>query len=341
MPCDLRILGRRGGWSRDVTAKEDGSYAVAELNPGRYTVAVVTPGLYPKDRLMFDVQADTPTQYDFVLLGARRMSGIVVSAEGEPSLGARVWVVGGGSAVQSARRGGRPLETFTDEQGRWTLADVPTDRSVTLRAAVGAEEATPVGISFKRPVPASIKLTLAGTASVKIRVVDMVTRQPLPNATLRLQPDGDPPGRTGRSARTNNSGVANLYRLIPGKWAFNASVNNYMKFEPKIVRLNAGDDLVDVTLELDPGLVFGGLVVNAQNIPIGGANVRVWGVNQDGQNVRRRQVNTNARGEFRFTGYTRGSYFLDARKGSYKRLILKGLPGGDDRLVLRLQSTNP
>jgi len=340
MPCDLRILGRRGQ-SVDAVAKEDGTYAVADLNPGRYQIAVVTPGLYPKETLVFNVKADEPTDYDFVLLGARRIEGVVVMATGEPALGARVWLVGGGAPVRSARRGGRALETFTNEQGRWALTDVPTDKSVTLRAALGSEEATPVGISFNRPVPASIKLTMAGTASVKVKVIDMMTHQPLQNVTLRLRPDGDPPGRTSRPARTNNRGEANLYRLIPGKWAFEAKLNYYLKYEPKIVRLEVGDDLVDVTIELDPGLVFGGVVLNAEGLALRNANVRVWGVDQDGKTVRRRAVSTNQRGEFRFTGYTRGSYFLDARLNNHKRAVLKGLPGGDDRLVLTLKRNVP
>ncbi len=340
MACAFRVLGRRGTVV-EASSNEDGSYAVPDLNPGRFWIAVVTPGLYPKDPLVFDVQGEAPTTYDFTLLGARRIQGVVLTAEGQPALGARVWLVGGGAQVNSAKRGGRPLETFSDERGRWMLADVPTDRSVTVRAAMASEEATPFGLSFKRPVPEAIKLTLAGTASVRVKVIDMVTRQPLENANLRLRPDGDPPGRTNRTARTNRNGIANLYRLIPGRWSFEGELRYYMKYEPKIVRLEASDDLVDVTIELDPGLVFAGVVVNEQNLPMRNVQVRVWGTDQDGKGVGRRTATTNQRGEFRLTGYARGAYVLDARTRNYKRLKLDGLPGGDDRLVLRMEPQAP
>lgn len=332
----LSVRPRRG---TAVTVETDasGRYAVADLNADRYTVLVETPEWFAEQALGFQIRANAtePLQYDFVLKGARRFEGVVVSPAGKGIYGARVFIIGGGRPVNSARQAGRALETFTDDNGRWALSDVPAEISVTVRASHGSQEAEPVWIAHTKPVPATIRLELADTGSVKGEAYDLVTRKALSGVQIRIRPVGEPGGRSGRTVTVNREGMYQVDRLIPGRYTFQGVLSGYLTDEPVEIDVRAGETPTEHDVPMDPGLVFAGTVFDERGRPLQGVRVDVWG-EAHGKKVRYRAANTDAKGRFRFTGYERGIYSLRARRGGYQPQTLERLAGGESELRIDL-----
>ncbi|MDJ0976454.1 MAG: carboxypeptidase regulatory-like domain-containing protein [Planctomycetota bacterium] len=332
----LAVKPRRGV---SVTVKTDanGRYAVAELNADRYTVLVETPEWFAEKPLGFQIKpnATEPLEYDFVLKGARRFEGVVVSKAGKGIFGARVFIIGGGRPVNSARQAGRALETFTDDNGRWSLNDVPAEISVTVRASHGSLEAEPVWVAHTKPVPATIRLELADTGSVKGEAYDLVTRKSLSGVRIRIRPVGAPGGRSGRTVNVNREGKYQVDRLIPGRYTFQGTLSGYLTGEPVEVDVRATEQPMEQDVPMDPGLTFAGIVLDDRGRPMNRVRVDVWG-EADGKKVRYRAVNTDAKGRFRLTGYERGIYTLRARRGGFQARTLERLGGGETELRIEL-----
>ncbi len=332
----LAIKPRRGV-PVSVKTDETGRYAVAELNADRYTILVETPSWFAEKPLGFSIQknATEPVQYDFVLKGARRFEGLVVSKAGKGIYGARVYIIGGGRPVNSARQAGRALEVFTDDNGRWMLTDVPAEISVVVRASHGDQEAEPVWVPHQKPVPATIRLLLADTGSVKGEAYDLVTRKPVTGVQIRLRPKGAPGGRSGRNVSVNREGKYQVDRLIPGLYTVETIRQGYLTGELLELDVPAAEEPAELDLPLDPGLVFAGLVLDDKGRPLRGARIDIWG-EANGKRVRNRSASTDAKGQFRLTGYERGTYTLRARRGGFTNRSLKALAGGESNLRIEL-----
>ncbi len=336
---ELRFKPRRGQ-DAIVTTKDDGTYSVAQLNPGRYSVQIRTVAYFPirGQRMWINIPggASPETQtLDVTVIGARKLEGTVSDAEGEAAPGVRVWIVGGGHVVRSARDTGRLLETFTDKKGRWVISDIPPDKNVVVRAAMGLLEADPVSAPWKTPPPMPIQMKLGATGTLTGTVVDILTRTTVRGARVVLRPDPWD-GRTSKSARTNAQGEFTIKGLLPGTWLATPSSKGYLKIkEPERLSIPR-DGETSATLRLDPGAVFSGTVVDANGKPIRWARVTVRGTPDGAQKALSRGANTNARGQFRITGIQHGSYTVTAWRKRYKSSKL-GPTRGDDRMQFVLR----
>ena len=304
-----------------VTTKGDGTYALASLNPGRYDLQVETQAYFPVKgqplRVFIPGGADPKgTTFDVTLVGARRLEGIVVDGQSKGVVGARVWIVGGGRVVRSARNAGRLLETFTDMSGKWVISDIPPDKNVTVRAAMGLEEAKPVYARWEKPPPSPIRMMLQDTGTMEGSVVDIITRTNVRGVLVRLQPDvGD--GRTPRQAYTNAKGEFSIVGLLPGAWRVTPYKKGYLRAGHEIVQVSRGDD-VRAQLNLDPGQVFGGTIVNEAGQPLRGTRVSVRGIPAGKEKPVSRGASADARGKFRITGLEHGVYTVTAWRKGYR-----------------------
>jgi protocatechuate 3,4-dioxygenase beta subunit len=337
----LAFRPRRGEVVRATTA-EQGRYAVPHLNPGSYEVVVETPGWFPPKPLQVVVppEATGPVVFDIALLGARAVSGVVVHHEGTRAGGARVWLTGGGQIVRSARAAGRPLETFTSSDGRWTISDVPPNLDVVVRAAWGLLEAAPVGISAARPRGEDLRLVLAPTGALFGRVTEVGGGEPVVGARVRLRPRGEPGGRDVRTVTTDADGRWRVETLIPGDYDVVLSARDYLPPDPRPVSLAAGTKEERVDLLLDPGLVLAGFVTDEHGRAVAGAAVGAEGPSEAGATIRR-QGTSGPDGRFRLIGFLRGTYRLRVSANGFHPQFVERLLGGEDRLRVALVAAPP
>ncbi|MDA1195958.1 MAG: carboxypeptidase-like regulatory domain-containing protein, partial [Planctomycetota bacterium] len=306
----LRLV-RKGGPTHEVVTGADGRYVMANVVRGPYEVQIVTPGWFPiaGQPLRVGVPGGAepkPTTFDLTVVGARQLSGFVVDAAGEGVAGARVWIVGGGVVVRSARDAGRELETFTGAHGGWVIGDIPPDKNVVVRAAMGTLEADPVSAPWQRPPPLPLRMPLQGTGTVAGRVVDLETRDPVAGATVRLVPEPHD-GRTARSATTNGRGEFTIEAVLPGAWKLTPSHRSYLSGETDALTVSRGADS-HADLRLDPGVVFAGVVVDAQGKPVRFARVNVRGTPVGKDKPVTRGATADALGRFSVSGLEAASY---------------------------------
>ncbi len=315
----LRFVMRRGP-TIDITSGPDGRYLAANLIPGAYELQVETPAWFPitGQRLRVGIPGGAEpkaTDFDVVLVAARRLYGTVVDAAGQGVGGARVWIVGGGRVVRSARQAGRDLEVFTGSNGSWSITDIPPDKNVVVRAAMGKLEADPQSAPWERPPPMPLRMQLKGTGDIAGRVTDIDTRNLVGGVRVRIVPDPWN-GRTSRTVYTNRQGEFRVERMLPGKWKFTPYKRGFLrKQETQTATVVRGSE-IDVDVGIDPGTVFAGVVVDEAGKPVRGARVNVRGRSEGATRDTSRSVTVNGAGKWSLTGFERGVWRITAwRKG--------------------------
>lgn len=322
-PCPsvkLRFRMRRGP-TVSVTTQADGTYLAANMVPGRYELQVESPAWFPVtgQRLFVSIPGGAepkPTTLDITLAGSRKLHGVVLDAAGEGVGGARVWILGGGRVLRSARDAGRILEVFTDAKGGWTIADIPPDKNVVVRAAMGTLEADPVYAPWEKPPPMPMRLQLGGTGDIAGRVIDLETRLPIAGARVRIRPDPWD-GRNGSTVTTDARGEFRVESLLPGAYTFTPSKRYYLTAKPDTANVTRGGE-VNVGLNLDPGVSFGGVVLDEAGAVVRGARVNVRGRPEGATKDVSRSVTVNARGSFLLTGFQPGAYRVTVWRRGYR-----------------------
>ena len=315
-----------------VTSDGEGRFVFPNLAPDTYDLGVVTAGLFPTTETRLRIRlGNEPIEKNVIVMAARRVSGKVVRPTGEGVPAARVWVVGGGIAVRSARDAGRMVEAYTSNDGSFLLTDLPTDRGLSIRASMGLEEASPISIGRNDEYPAPVRLVLEPTGEIHGTVVDLENRQPLANVFVDVRPDPYD-GRTRKTTRTTRDGTFRVRGLIPGRWRLTPRLRGYLVHEGDLVDVQASE--LEVGLELDPGVVFAGLTVTEDGKPLGGANVVVRKM-VDGKRVGRWTGRSDGRGRFRVSGVERNAeYYLAATRGGYIPVTQNGLRSGQNNMRL-------
>lgn len=321
----LRFAMRRGP-TVEITTKPDGRYLAANMVPGTYDLQVQTPAWFPiaGQKLRVGIPGGLepkPTTLDITLSASRKLEGVVLDGAGQGVGGARVWILGGGQVVRSARQAGRILEVFTAANGRWTIVDIPPDKNVVVRASMGALEADPIHASWEKPPPMPLRLELKGTGDIEGRVLDLDTRLPVPGVRVRITPDPYD-GRNGRTVYTNRQGEFRTQGLLPGAYKFLPYKKGYLAAQPDVANV-VRDGNVNVGLNLDPGLVFVGTIVDAAGAPIRSSRVNLRGI-PDGQEKQvSRSASVDSRGRFQVRGLLPGSYRFTAWRRGYRTVRLE------------------
>ena len=338
----LRFVPRRGG-ALEATTTDEGLYALEGVDAERYTGSVMSEGWYSQDPLRVTVPRGEPGAVhvlDVTVQPTLAVEGFVHYAKGKPAAGARIWLTGGGRLLKSARLAGRDLETFSDASGWWRLADLPADQSVVLRASIGTLESPPRGIRTSDLPAKAIDLRLQATVTLRGRVFDLVDRRAVAGATVRITPQGAPGGRTPRTVTTDAAGSYVSFELIPGGWRIEPSHRAYRMGVPRDEVLARDDGEVEVDLQLDPGLVIAGTVVDAGGHRLPRVSVAATGAGPEGRPLRR-NARTDASGAFRLSGLAPGSYEVVAYLGGFRRARLGNVAAGNDRLLVTLTPAGP
>jgi protocatechuate 3,4-dioxygenase beta subunit len=170
-------------------------------------------------------------------------------------------------------------------------------------------------------------------ARIRLHAYDMLTSKPVRGAIVRLVTyDKDGEKETGR-ATADETGAANFDKLAAGTYELRLEAEGYAPRSLGWQQYGNGD-VKEITAELSPQATLAGRVVDSQNKPIAGANVRTFvvvGLDGRGYAPRNRpEAKTNDEGRFELklpTGYVQ----LSAQAPGLYHSWTDVLPVGDQR----------
>jgi protocatechuate 3,4-dioxygenase beta subunit len=156
-------------------------------------------------------------------------------------------------------------------------------------------------------------------ASISGTVLDSVTQQPIPGATVSLRNRGAR-SVNNPSATTNAEGEFILQGIAPGRYTLSAAHDGYVNqrgtgsgLSRQSISVSSGDRLTNLKFRLAPGAVISGVVTDAAGKPLRNAAVEAMKRSyRQGQAELNSvtSVSTNARGEYRIENLPRGDYYL-------------------------------
>jgi hypothetical protein len=156
------------------------------------------------------------------------------------------------------------------------------------------------------------------TGAIAGTVIDAATHQPVKKATINVNSltAQRGAGLPNQAASTDATGAFSLDALPEGRYILMATHPNYpqgSRPSPQTVEVKAGGK-ASVTLELIPGVVITGHILDEEGDPMSGCFVQA-SVPQHPEQGRGNGSNTNPDGEYRIHGLAPGKYILMARCG--------------------------
>ena len=340
----------------------EGAFQITNLAVGEYEVLVLSSGFYPRlqSAMRFSVStAGEQVEKTFTLRPRLRVTGRVADASDEDVGGARVWLLAEG--LESFARGqGRVVdryvsehgvvlviavaETYTKADGSFVLTDVPEfhDLDFFVRAATSGQATPPLALAEpdeharRRGIADVGSLVLAPTAGLHGTVLDLDTRRPLDGVEVRLEPVQRRSGRAAHAARTRENGTFRLRGLLPGTWRVVVKTKGYVAYKGEELHVEQGAKPVYV--DLDPGLVFEGVVHDEQDRPLPGVLVTVEPVPVF-SGAPHLTARTDRDGRFRISGVPRHtSSAIEAAREGYRPHAVHGLTASRANLQFTLKS---
>jgi len=286
----------------------DGIFLLKLREPGIFTLRVRAEGWAPHYRGDVFVGAGGDTELKVALTRGVEVGGLVMDADGRPVMGATVSLFANGrqwwSQVKELQK--------TDDAGRFDFRIEPQTDRYNLR--VLPPKGVDVNKSFRLPLTEDLIIQLPGGATLKGRVVDSDTSQPIAGAEVLLGIKG--PGGSGwtpayqKMLKTDSYGAYRLEGVgtdsiqslavsapgyayfAGGRWSRSPQWGEISK-----LKLDAADEIQIPDLPLKRGRVVEGTVRDeATGEPIAGATVSVrdWVLGN-------REYETDANGQYRIT----------------------------------------
>lgn len=251
-------LGLRHIWTHTGAG---GDYRLAGVPAVRLFAEAVAPG--------FDVGSSeeqeprpggTQPGVDISLVKGARVEGIVVTEGGSPVEGARV-IVAREPAEEGDTAAWRALSegtfTFTDRQGRFSMANVPVGNLLIRAEAKGLARSTHHQADVRGGQGiASLRFELAAAVVIAGKVVDTAGR-PVEGCWLRLEHTVAPRGALCRQpfhARVADDGMFRVENLPAGTYTLEAHANSPLPGRPKLrdLRRDVEGGQLDLVLTLEP-----------------------------------------------------------------------------------------
>ncbi len=136
-------------------------------------------------------------------------------------------------------------------------------------------------------------------ATLQGRAVDSISGGPVEKAAIRV---------AKTAGTTDSTGAFHFKQLPPGTHEISGTKNGYLGSDAQIITLKAGDALDQIKIELTPGAIISGNVLDEEGDPVPEARVNLW----TDENGPADSVETNSQGEFELTGLGAGSYSISA-----------------------------
>lgn len=293
-----RSLDSRGG-TPDATTGADGRFVLEDLVSGLpLNLLVRAPGHLPAS--VPNVRAPIPKPLVVRLDAAAGLQGRVVSGDGEPVGGARIYFQGG------------PVErsTASDRDGRFELRDLPTGTATLDAVAQGhlALEGVEVSVPWADPDRELILILERGT--VLSGRVTTTAGDPVSGVQVSV---------ASASATSDDEGAYSVEGAPLGPATVVAFHPHYRRFRREMV-LEPSANLLDIAFEA--GVEVAGRVVDELGGPVSGARVILRS-----EALRERQEyqgRTGSDGAFRISPVQRGRYRLLAESEEYAPSEAKG-----------------
>ncbi|MHC4953250.1 MAG: carboxypeptidase regulatory-like domain-containing protein [Planctomycetota bacterium] len=273
--------------SSEATTGGDGMFTIKMRDPGIFTLRVRAEGWAPHYRGDIFVGAGGDTEVRISLTRGTEIGGLVLASDGRPLPGATVSIFANGrqwwSQVKEIRT--------TDDEGRFAARIEPQTNRYSVR--VIPPDGVDVNKSFQLPLTEELVIQLPGGATIKGRVVDADTTQPIAGAEVLVGIRG--PGARGWTPayqkvlktdsfgnyKLNGVGTLNVQSLA-------VSANGYAHFtgsgwtpsqtwsEISKIKLDSAAEITLPDVPLAPGRVVEGVVRDAvSGEPIAGAEITV------------------------------------------------------------------
>ena len=292
--------------SHETTAmtNDKGEFAFVNIAPMTYMVAATARSIGAGQ-----VEAIAPpgTRVDNLTItlaaGGVVLKGTVTDVLGGPIADAKISAGGsGGFSIRAVTV--VQLVTTTDAKGMYELSIPAGDYRVQATHDEYADESKRIELV---DVPVTVDFTLTPGALIKGIVVTS-DGTPVPDAKVGV--GGGPAGLSGDSATTDEKGEFVLRGLEPGALELNASGGDYSSAEPTIVEVGLGQQVEDVRVLVERGLLIAGHVVEKGTIkPIAGVLIGVFAMS--GNSALGRDA-SGADGYFEIRGVRPASYMLFA-----------------------------
>ena len=287
----------------------DGTFRVADLQPGRYLLRARAEG-HADARAVVTLVAGTSGQAVLRLARAVTLRGRVRDGRGSPVPGARVVAIASGAAAVP----GPPREATTDADGRFAIDRLEAGSFRVLAEAPGFESAELPPVALPS---AEVEVHLAGEAQVIAGRV-LAGGAPADGARVLLAHGTE---TTAREALALADGTFMFAGVGPGLYALRATRGSLASPVAAGVTVEAGParrpakvDARDVRLELAPGAFVEGRVVDDAGAPVAGAGVRV---EPTGGDLTSDQVTADGAGRFRAGPFAPGEYRLIPARAGY------------------------
>jgi uncharacterized GH25 family protein len=305
--ANITATSAEGGLSHTGTSDDNG-VATIRLNPGNYAVKVYKEGLMqPREDTTCLVEDGKTATVEVVLKSSPSVSGVVRDAAGKLVQDAHIEVFpfGSGRGVKSDAEGRftvkwNPQQWGSSQQIQCVL--VARHPQLNLVAVCELDEdASAVnvtmspGVTLTGKVAGSESLPLAG-AKVTVMLSTSNYSNPL-DSTLEITTDSH--GRYEFKAAPQDS-----------KLYVEASANGYGQTGTQVQTGDSGSTEVDALVLRLANESISGIVVDANDSPVSGAEVNLYGDGQQYQNIR-----TDSKGRFRMTKLCDGQVQLNAWVG--------------------------
>jgi protocatechuate 3,4-dioxygenase beta subunit len=319
-----------------VTTDEQGQFLFANLRPGQVGLMVTAEG-YPMS-IVERAEVGSGKRVDVVLGGDAAVAGKVSDSAGEPVEGAEVMIAVG-------NRGGSFGRALTDAEGRYRMENLnagPVQFATVRKAGYPTWPAQADMFSMRRGFgelkageTLEKNVTLSEGTEISGIVTDSATGRAVARAEVTLRTMGGMVGMgTGGSAITDENGSYRISGVGEGSHLLLVKAAGYFQegldpanlgqmFQPTrgnseapadgpLVIIPKGATAVTKNLTVLPGASIRGIVVDAENRPVGGAKVTFAGAGNEMAMLTRMMgvssaaVLTNADGEFRIDGASAG-----------------------------------
>ncbi len=334
----------------EVTTGTDGRFLLAGVSPGA-KLSFSSPWHISRTVSLSNVPADEVFKQKFTLTPAGRISGVVLTADGLPAVGA--WVHTDWRIVGLAYRPGRKASgavVLAGSDGKFSLDGVKPGEDFRVFAALSGSTA---GVSLPlrlhaREALSEVMIRLGPPASAQMEVVTE-DGTPLKEVSVEFRcMKGDPWAPLDRRSGAN---IFNFYRG-PAKLTLEGLTGRPFKlyihaagYQPVMLPSTrvlpaAGLPVRKVRVILPRGLSISGFLLTASGQPVRGAVIHV---NRGREHLRKAipfsclHTRTDEQGRFRLFGLEDTDYSIHALSSQGRTEVMEGVAAGSENIELRLK----
>lgn len=364
-----RPPGGRGGLALSAGQQPtgpDGLFVLDGLKPGQsYDLLLIEPSAMP--RVVRSGVSAPADGIELLLPAPGRITGNAIDAgSGKPVVDFQVWYDmdrstgqgGGGQVIRMVARGaaqqlgiggaGERVVVHA-EDGSFALENVPPGNWEVNVEALGYQTARVGGITVpegsERP---GITVKVSPGATLTGKVVDSQSGRGIPNVLVSTAATGAPgaamriglPQADDSGPTTDADGAFQMDGIAPGKYSITAKHPDYADgSETADVKVTGGT----VKIALSPGSHISGLVADAGNQPLAGAQVALVAASDGGPmgrgGIASEGTTTDQSGSFRFDHLAAGRYTVTAslrNASSSQQQVVLAAGQSQDALVISL-----